>query len=137
MKLALAQLNPTIGDLAGNAQKILAQAQRAQQAGADLLLTPELALCGYPPRDLLLDPAFIQALELQLQGLAQACPTGLGLLVGTVTANPEALAQGGKGLWNSAVLLGEGQVQCRFHKRLLPTYDVVDEDRYFAPGERA
>jgi NAD+ synthetase len=135
MKLALAQLNPTIGDLAGNAQKILAQAQRAQQAGADLLLTPELALCGYPPRDLLLDPAFIQALERQLQGLAQACPTGLGLLVGTVTANPEAQTQGGKGLWNSAVLLGEGQVQCRFHKRLLPTYDVFDEDRYFAPGE--
>ncbi|BFM40959.1 NAD+ synthase [Synechocystis sp. LKSZ1] len=134
MKLALAQLNPTIGDLAGNAQKILAQAQRAHQAGADLLLTPELALCGYPPRDLLLDPAFIQALEQQLQDLAQACPAGLGLIVGTVTANPEAQTQGGKGLWNSAVLLGEGQVQHRFHKRLLPTYDVFDEDRYFAPG---
>lgn len=135
MKLALAQLNPTIGDLAGNAQKILTLAQQARGAGADLLVTPELALCGYPPRDLLLDPSFIQALEHQLLQLTQACPAGLGLLVGSVTANPEAGIQGRKGLWNSAVLMRQGYSQQRFHKRLLPTYDVFDEDRYFAPGE--
>lgn len=133
--MAIAQLNPTIGDLAGNAAKIEVMAQTAKQEGADLLLTSELSLCGYPPRDLLLDPSFVEKLERRLQQLAQTCPPQLRVLVGTVTLNPDAGDHGEKPLWNSAALLFEGKVQQRFHKRLLPTYDVFDENRYFSSGE--
>jgi NAD+ synthase/NAD+ synthase (glutamine-hydrolysing) len=133
MKIAIAQLNPTIGDLAGNARQILEAAQQAILQGADLLLTPELSLCGYPPRDLLMQPAFVQAMADTLEQLAQDLPSDLAVLVGTVVPNPSA-AQGGKPLFNSTALLLAGQVQQVFHKRLLPTYDVFDEDRYFEPG---
>ncbi|NCJ06969.1 NAD+ synthase [Synechococcales cyanobacterium C] len=132
MEIAIAQLNPTIGDLAANAEKILAAATQAQ--GARLLLTPELSLCGYPPRDLLLNPGFVQALEATLHELAVALPPEMAVLVGTVTPNLESRQRGGKPLFNSVAYLAQGQVQQRFHKRLLPTYDVFDEDRYFAPG---
>jgi NAD+ synthase (glutamine-hydrolysing) len=136
MKIAIAQLNPTIGDLAGNAQKILHAAQRASQDGARLLLTPELSLCGYPPRDLLLNPSFIQAMADQLEQLASQIPAGLAVLVGTVEPNQEARSSGGKALFNSVALIEDGRVQKIFHKRLLPTYDVFDEDRYFQPGNQ-
>nr|WP_290222062.1 NAD+ synthase [Trichocoleus desertorum] len=136
MKIAIAQLNPTIGDLTGNAQRILAAAQQAAAQGARLLLTPELSLCGYPPRDLLLDPSFIEAMQRVLQQLAQDLPAGLAALVGTVELNERSLEEGGKPLFNSTALLERQQVQQIFHKRLLPTYDVFDEDRYFAPGRQ-
>lgn len=135
MKIAIAQLNPTIGDLAGNAQQILAAAQTAAEQGARLLLTPELSLCGYPPRDLLMRPGFIQAMTTTLAELAKALPPDVATLVGTVVDHPKAAIEGGKPLFNSSALLLDGQVQQIFHKRLLPTYDVFDEDRYFESGQ--
>jgi NAD+ synthetase len=137
MKIAIAQLNPTIGDICGNSHLILEAAKKAEVEGANLLLTPELSLIGYPPRDLLLDPSFITAAGTQLQHLAQALPPDLVVIVGTVVPNSNAVQLGGKSLFNSAVLLQNGAVKKVFHKRLLPTYDVFDEDRYFEPGENS
>ncbi|PSB04208.1 NAD+ synthase [Merismopedia glauca] len=135
MKIAIAQLNPTIGDLIGNAEKILEAAQKAAKEGVNLLLTPELSLCGYPPRDLLLNPSFIQANQTTLAKLAEDLPLEIAVLVGTVEPNPSANISGGKPLFNASALLKEGQIQQIFHKRLLPTYDVFDEDRYFEPAK--
>ncbi len=87
MKIAIAQLNPIIGDLSGNAQKILEIAQKAVSAGVRLLLTPELSLCGYPPRDLLLNPSFVAAMDCTLQQLARDLPPNLAVLIGTVIKN--------------------------------------------------
>jgi NAD+ synthase (glutamine-hydrolysing) len=136
MKIAIAQLNPTIGDLAGNAQAILNAAQTAADRGVRLLLTPELSLCGYPPRDLLMHPDFVEAMATTLEQLAKALPPHLVALVGTVVVNPQSATDGGKPLFNSSALLGAGRVQQLFHKRLLPTYDVFDEDRYFESGQQ-
>ncbi|MBD0300991.1 MAG: NAD+ synthase, partial [Tolypothrix sp. T3-bin4] len=137
MKIAIAQINPTIGDLLLNAQKILEAAQRAASSSVRLLLTPELSLCGYPPRDLLLNPSFVEAMGITLQNLAQDLPPNLAVLVGTVEQNLEASITGGKTLFNSMALLEDGKVKQIFHKRLLPTYDVFDERRYFEPGLQA
>ncbi|MBW4672267.1 MAG: NAD+ synthase [Cyanomargarita calcarea GSE-NOS-MK-12-04C] len=137
MKIAIAQLNPTIGDIPGNAQKILDAAQKAVADGARLLLTPELSLCGYPPRDLLLNPSFVEAMNISLGELACYLPSNLAVLVGTATENLQAKITGGKPLFNSMALLENGKVQQIFHKRLLPTYDVFDERRYFEPGLQA
>lgn len=137
MKIAIAQINPTIGDLLLNAQTILEAAQRAASSGARLLLTPELSLCGYPPRDLLLNPSFVEAMGITLQNLAQDLPPNLAVLVGTVEQNIEASISGGKTLFNSIALLEDGKVKQVFHKRLLPTYDVFDERRYFEAGLQA
>jgi NAD+ synthase (glutamine-hydrolysing) len=137
MKIAIAQINPTIGDLPGNAQEILVAAQKAAAAGARLLLTPELSLCGYPPRDLLLNPSFVGAMGVTLQQLAKDLPANLAVLVGTVEENLKAHIAGGKSLFNSIALLEAGEVKQIFHKRLLPTYDVFDERRYFEPGLQA
>src|SRR5919202_3239984 len=137
MKIAIAQLNPTIGDILGNSNLILEAAKKAEVEGANLLLTPELSLIGYPPRDLLLNPSFIAAAGAQLQQLAQALPPKLAVIAGTVVPNANAVQLGGKSLFNSAVLLQNGAVKKVFHKRLLPTYDVFDEDRYFEPGENS
>ncbi|WP_396134848.1 NAD+ synthase [Chamaesiphon sp. OTE_8_metabat_110] len=134
MKIALAQLNPTIGDLKNNAQQILKAAQQVVSQGVKLLLTPELSLCGYPPRDLLLNAHFITEMEQTLYQLARDLSPNLHVLVGLATANPDAIVTGGKPLFNSIALLAAGKVQKIFHKRLLPTYDVFDENRYFAPG---
>jgi NAD+ synthase (glutamine-hydrolysing) len=128
MKIALAQLNPTIGDLQGNAAQILATAQGLE--GVQLLLTPELSLCGYPPRDLLLDPVFAGAALDRLHLLAIELPPDLAVLVGL----PTPAGQDGKPLHNSIALLREGKVEQLFHKQLLPTYDVFDENRYFQAG---
>ena len=134
MKLAIAQLNPTIGDLIGNTQQILAAAQTAADQEVSLLLTPELSLCGYPPRDLLLNPSFVASMITTLHQLARDLPPQIAVLVGTVDPNHQAQTTGGKPLFNSMALLAQGQVQQIFHKRLLPTYDVFDENRYFEPG---
>ncbi len=134
MKIAIAQLNPTIGDLTGNAQQILAAAQQAASENVRLLLTPELSLCGYPPRDLLMQPMFIQAMATTLNHLTDALPAGVAVLVGTVVHNERSPQTGGKPLFNSTALLDGGAIRQVFHKRLLPTYDVFDEARYFEPG---
>ncbi|NDJ23888.1 NAD+ synthase [Nostoc sp. B(2019)] len=137
MKIAIAQINPTIGDLPGNSQIILEMAQRAAAKGVRLLLTPELSLCGYPPRDLLLNPSFVEAMGITLQQLARDLPPKLAVLVGTVEQYAKAHITGGKTLFNSIALLENGQVKQFFYKRLLPTYDVFDENRYFEPGLQA
>jgi NAD+ synthase (glutamine-hydrolysing) len=136
MKIAIAQINPIIGDLPGNAAKILSAAQQAATAGARLLLTPELSLCGYPPRDLLLNPSFVEAMGITLQQLVKDLPPNLAVLVGTVEENFQAQKNGEKALFNSMALLDNGIKQV-FHKRLLPTYDVFDECRYFEAGLQA
>ena len=134
MKIAIAQLNPTIGNLDLNIQQIIEAAEEAFTLGARLLLTPELSLCGYPPRDLLLNPSFIKNMAEKLSELALQLPDRLAVLIGTVETNPQAASKGEKPLFNSIALLDKGRVQQIFHKRLLPTYDVFDEDRYFEPG---
>ncbi len=134
MKIAIAQINPTIGDLTGNVKQILTAAEQAASQGVRLLLTPELSLCGYPPRDLLLDPSFVDAMATALHQLAQDLPPQLAMLVGCIEPNEESLAFGGKSLFNSIAWLEQGKIQQIFHKRLLPTYDVFDEHRYFEPG---
>ena len=125
LKIALAQIDCTVGDLAGNAAKILAAADTARRLGADLLLTPELALCGYPPEDLLLRPDFYRACAHELDALAARLP--LPALVGY----PEAHA-GAR--YNAAALLADGRVAANYRKQRLPTCGVFDEARYFRSG---
>jgi NAD+ synthase (glutamine-hydrolysing) len=130
MRIALAQLNTTVGDLAGNEAKILAAYQRGVEAGAELVIVPELALTGYPPRDLLTKRTFVEANLAALNRLALA--TGkVGLLVGFVGDN---LRPPGRDCTNSAALLADGKIFAIRSKTLLPTYDVFDEDRYFEPA---
>lgn len=132
MRLALAQLNPLVGDLEGNGRRILAAAEQARSGGADLVLTPELSLWGYPPRDLLLRPALIQRQQRVLESLAAACPAGLAVLVGV--AEPAA-GRRQPGLYNALALVERGGWRLVCRKRLLPSYDVFDERRYFLPGD--
>ncbi len=127
MRIALAQVNCRVGDIVGNADLLLREAHRAQAEGADLLITPELALSGYPPEDLLLRDDFLAVCDAQLQRLAGAAP--LPVLVG----HPQRVEQR---LYNSASLLREGTVESTYHKHCLPNYDVFDEMRYFTPGTR-
>jgi NAD+ synthase/NAD+ synthase (glutamine-hydrolysing) len=115
LRIALLQINPTAGDLGGNSALIVAGARRARELGADLAVTPELALMGYLPRDLLMNRGFVQRSAAELVRIA-------------------AELKGGPPLFNSAVLLQNGAVGQSFHKTLLPTYDVFDEDRYFEPA---
>jgi NAD+ synthase (glutamine-hydrolysing) len=130
MKIALAQINTTVGDLPGNEAKILAAYARAVAAGAELLLTPELAITGYPPRDLLLKPHFVSQNLSVLERLA--AKTGrTGLLVGYVG---DHTAEPGRDLTNAVALLQHGRIIATRTKTLLPTYDVFDEDRYFEPA---
>ncbi|URR34978.1 NAD+ synthase [Thermosynechococcus sp. HN-54] len=133
--LWIAQLNPTVGSLKANAQAILTAVQQLRsQHPVDLVITSELALCGYPPKDLLLNRYFVEAIQAELQHLAATLPAEVAVLVGTVLPNPAAGIKGEKPLYNGAALLKGGQVQQVFAKQLLPTYDVFDECRYFAPG---
>ena len=130
MKVALAQINTTIGDFAGNEAKIIKAYENAVASGVDLVLFPELATCGYPPRDLLLKPSFVQANFDLLNRLAKV--TGrTAMLVGYVGLNP---TRPGRECTNSAALLQHGKIQTTRAKTLLPTYDVFDEDRYFEPA---
>ena len=130
MRIAIAQLNPIVGDLAGNEALLLAAYQQGVAARAELVLSPELGLSGYPPRDLLLRPAFVVANETALHRLAAATgPTGL--LVGFVGRNER---RPGREVTNAAALLQNGRVLGIRTKTLLPTYDVFDEDRYFEPA---
>jgi NAD+ synthase (glutamine-hydrolysing) len=135
VKFGIAQLNPIIGDLVGNCDRLLSAVQKLAAQGVQLVLTPELSVCGYPPRDLLMHHRFVRDMDSAIADLAQKLPHDVAVLVGTVSINPQASQVGGKPLFNSAALLQDGKVQQIFHKRLLPTYDVFDEDRYFEVGK--
>lgn len=126
LRIALAQINSTVGDLQGNACKIAGFAAQARAAGAQLMVTPELALCGYPPEDLLMRPDFYRACARTLHELA-ASIEGIAVIVG----HPEA-HQGD--FFNAASLLKDGGVVATYRKNRLPNYEVFDEQRYFSPG---
>ena len=131
MKIALAQINPTVGDLTGNEARILAAYRRGVEAGVEIVVFPELAITGYPPRDLLHKSRFIPDNLAMLERLAAA--TGeTGLLVGYVGRNER---QPGREATNSVALLQHGKILATRAKMLLPTYDVFDEDRYFEPAQ--
>lgn len=130
MRIAIAQLNTTVGDIAGNERLILEAYRRGVDAGADVVLTPELSIPGYPPRDLLLRPAFVVANLEALDRIAQAVGD-TGLVVGFAGENP---SRPGRELTNAAALLHQGRILAVRAKTLLPTYDVFDEDRYFEPA---
>src|SRR5438874_1333955 len=130
MKIALLQVNPTVGDLQGNRTLIVGALRAAAAAGADLAVTPELALVGYLPRDLLLSAGFVRKSREALDALAQDVAHLPPVLVGVPEPNG---ADQGRPLFNSAALLTGGRVAQHFRKALLPTYDVFDEDRYFEP----
>ncbi len=131
MRLALAQCNPLVGDLRGNADRLLSACGRAAGAGADLVLAPELALWGYPARDLLLRPALRRLQHQQLDRLAAELPAGLALLLGVSEPAP---GRQQPDLFNAAALVADGQWRIVARKRLLPSYDVFDERRYFRPA---
>jgi NAD+ synthase (glutamine-hydrolysing) len=130
VKIALLQINPIVGDLAGNARLILDALGEASARGADLAVTPELALVGYLPRDLLLSEGFVKRSWRVLEQLARDARGLPPALVGLPERNP---TDEGRPLFNSAALIEEGGLTHRFRKSLLPTYDVFDEDRYFEP----
>jgi NAD+ synthase/NAD+ synthase (glutamine-hydrolysing) len=130
VKIALLQIDPTVGDIAGNARLIADAAREAGRQGADLAVTPELALAGYLPRDLLLSEGFVKRGWDELEQLAHDLRDSVPTLVGLPEANPSSE---GRPLFNTAALVKAGRVEERFRKALLPTYDVFDEDRYFEP----
>ncbi len=132
MRLALAQLDALVGDLLGNGERILNACRQAAGAGARLVLTPELSLWGYPPRDLLLRPSLLEAQSRALESLAAAMPAGTGVLVGMVDPIPGSERPA---LYNAVALVEAGGWRVVGRKRLLPSYDVFDERRYFRPAE--
>lgn len=125
MKIALAQINYRIGDISHNVAKIIAEINKAEKAGLDLIVFSELTICGYPPKDLLTYPDFIAQVEQAVEQIALHC-VNIGCIIGAPTRNPK-----GKLLYNSALLLYQKKVQNMVHKALLPDYDVFDESRYF------
>jgi NAD+ synthase (glutamine-hydrolysing) len=127
LRLALAQINTTVGDLAGNELEILGQIARARELGVDVIAFPELAVPGYPPEDLLLKPSFVQANVVRMERIAQAAK-GITALVGYVGRDDD--------IYNAAAVLHDGQVMGVYHKTYLPNYSVFDEERYFRAGER-
>jgi NAD+ synthase (glutamine-hydrolysing) len=134
MRIALVQMNPTVGALDANREAIVRAAFRARDLGAGLAIFSELVLPGYPPRDLLERPAFIRAVLDANRRLINELPAGITVLFGTVLEQP---LKAGRPIHNSAVVARRGEVVACCHKRLLPTYDVFDEERYFEPGTSA
>src|SRR5580700_10099094 len=131
VKIALGQINPTVGDFAGNAAKIIQFSRRAQADGAGLILFPELSVCGYPPRDLVERASFVARNRETLDRIA-GDTQGIAVICGVVTP---AHSETGKSVRNSAALLMDGKVAFVQSKMLLPTYDVFDEMRNFAPAK--
>jgi NAD+ synthase (glutamine-hydrolysing) len=131
VKIALGQINPTVGDFSGNAAKIVEYSRRAQSNGAGLILFPELSVCGYPPRDLVERPSFVARNRETVEQIA-ADTRGIAVICGLVTP---AHSETGKSAMNSAALLQDGRVAFVQSKMLLPTYDVFDEMRNFAPAK--
>jgi NAD+ synthase (glutamine-hydrolysing) len=131
VKIALGQINPTVGDFSGNAAKIINFSRQAQAAGAELILFPELSICGYPPRDMVESPSFVARNREVAEQIAKDT-VGISVICGLVTS---ALAETGKSVMNSAALLRDGKIAMIQSKMLLPTYDVFDEARNFAPAK--
>jgi predicted amidohydrolase len=134
VKIALAQINPTVGDFSGNLERIVAASRRAAEQGARLTVFSELCICGYPPADFLEKPSFLARCRSAVDELAAATnelPTAV--LAGVALA---AEGESGKPAVNAAVLLDGGHLLLEQHKRLLPFYDVFDEQRYFAPSKQ-
>jgi NAD+ synthase (glutamine-hydrolysing) len=132
VKIALGQINPTIGDFSGNAAKIIEFSRRAQAGGAGLVLFPELSVCGYPPRDLVERPSFVAHNRESAEKIAEQT-RGISVICGLVTP---AESETGKSVMNSAALLQDGKIAFLQSKMLLPTYDVFDEMRNFAPARK-
>jgi len=131
MKIALAQINPTIGDFKGNTDKIIALAQKAKNRSCDLVIFSELVISGYPPLDLLEKTDFVESNLVHLEKLVNSI-NEIGVICGFVDKNSD---KRGKSLFNSAVLFENGKIIHKAYKRLLPVYDVFDESRYFEPGK--
>jgi NAD+ synthase (glutamine-hydrolysing) len=131
IKVLIAQVNPTIGDIAGNQKKLLAAIEQGKALGADIVLTSEMALTGYPPEDFVLLASFVEAVEEALAPIIKAS-IGIGVIVGTLRKNP---SQTEKPLFNTAAICFDGRLLGFQDKILLPTYDVFDERRYFEPGK--
>jgi NAD+ synthase/NAD+ synthase (glutamine-hydrolysing) len=133
MRIALGQINTTVGDFAGNAAKMAEFARQASGRGADVIAFPELSLTGYPPRDLVEKPSFLASCDRHLAQLAVAtAPLPLSIICGTITG---AEMKSGKRIQNSAVIIERGEIRFQQHKMLLPTYDVFDEGRYFLAAD--
>jgi NAD+ synthase/NAD+ synthase (glutamine-hydrolysing) len=132
MRIALAQLNPTVGDVAGNARLVLDAMREAEQAEADLFIASEMLLIGYPPRDLLLREGVVEASEQAVRAIAKARRGAMTVLVG----HPRRVSGGVRPLANSVSACRGGRIVAVYDKRLLPGYDVFDEDRYFEPGDK-
>ncbi len=130
MRIALAQINPTVGDIAANTAKHLDFIARAQKQGATLVVFPELSLLGYPPKDLLLKSQFNSDSLAALEQIARQV-RGIDVIIGYADRNTAPI---GRPLYNAVALLRDGQIHSRHFKTLLPTYDVFDESRYFEPG---
>src|SRR5690606_15316404 len=128
LRVALCQINPTVGDLDGNVERIVDALRAADEQGCDLAVFPELAITGYPPEDLLLKPGFVGDNREALERVAAASDR-CAAVVGFVDA--------GRDLYNAAAVCAFGRVQAVYHKRNLPNYAVFDEQRYFAPGTGA
>ena len=134
MRVALGQINTTVGGLAGNTDLMVRVTRRAAEGGARLVVFPELSLTGYPPRDLVEKPSFIERSERELERLAaETAALDIALICGYVGRSE---AQAGKRATNSAAVIERGRIVFRQNKALLPTYDVFDEARYFQPAER-
>ena len=127
VRVALGQLNTSVGDLDGNVARLAEWASRATAAGADLICFPELAVTGYPPEDLILRREFRRDTLAALDDLAKATTEGCTVLVGFVDDTPQ-------GARNAAAVLQDGEITSRYHKIKLPNYGVFDEKRYFVPG---
>ena len=130
MRIALAQLNPTVGDIAGNLHKHLKAVTEAKNQGAELIVFPELSIIGYPPRDLLLKPAVIHLCAQAVQAIANVCQ-GITAIVGYPEKNVTNI---GRPLHNAVAMVRDSKIVAKRFKSLLPTYDVFDETRYFEPG---
>ncbi len=131
MRIAFGQINTTIADFPGNTNKIIRQSEKAEKAGADLIVFPEMAICGYPPLDLMTYPAFIDRNRKAIEELKKELPPNLAVAVGYVERNYSGT---GKAYYNSIAVMYKGELVHTQHKTLLPTYDVFDEDRYFEPA---